>query len=292
MNVTLIELFAGPSMVFECNLLDPSFDSPYLLRGVLGLDALDITPKFYGFGPVDNKIYDFAMPPREIVMRLAFNPNRSNSVGNSDLRDNLYRSIAAYRGGQVELRFHSGTVSIMSIKGFVTKLEVPHSSNVAEAQITIRCDDPLFRSTVASKVDITQLGIVPSSDDAYFTISNPNSTAPCGIEMQFICTSNIAEFEIVEAAALTQEEPEWVFNVKPGGTGFKIGDILKIDSGYLKKAVIHMAQPSLTEVSIVDKVALESVWPILFPGMNTFGLRFKDSWDLVEFVFTPTYWGI
>ena len=117
------------------------------------MDAEEIVPRFYGFGltttsPLNTKprFYDFGMKPRNVVIRVVLNPRYKLDETYADIRDELYRNISSNRTGLIVLHFYYGATTVARLTGFITKFEVSHFTQLPEAQITIRCDDPMFRA--------------------------------------------------------------------------------------------------------------------------------------------------
>src|SRR4029077_11294562 len=140
-------LFAGKieAISFSLSKSDPS--AQYMVRNMIGLDTEELIPRFYGFGLVTGpKYYDFKLKPRLIVIRIVLNPRFNIDESYSDVRDTLYRAISAARTGLVTLQFNSGGTTVAQIMGFITKFEVPYFTPLPEVQITVRCDDPMFRA--------------------------------------------------------------------------------------------------------------------------------------------------
>jgi hypothetical protein len=106
---------------------DPTSLNPYIAKAVVGLDAEEIVPRFYGVGQTSNiRFYAQTVERRNVILRLALNPDVAQGHSFSSLRDNLYRTIASTRTGRVELQFRQGLNVIAALKGFIVKLEVPN----------------------------------------------------------------------------------------------------------------------------------------------------------------------
>src|SRR5215510_8111613 len=138
MRISNITLNANESEICDFGFRDPTTRNQYIAKAIIGLDSDEIVSKFYAFGlDSKNRFYDLAIKEREVVIRIALNPNRVISDTYSDLRDDLYKAISASRTGEVQLYFYSGATLIAELSGFITKFEVPHFSKIAEVQITI-----------------------------------------------------------------------------------------------------------------------------------------------------------
>lgn len=284
MKVTDVELSYGEVNFLQVGLKDVSTSARYLVKAMIGLDADEIVSKFYGFSKTSNKRqYSFSLPKREIVMRIVLNPNYRTNETISDIRDRLYRTISADRSGIITLLFKSGGASVAKIEGFVTKFEVPHFSSEPELQITIKCDDPLFRSIGPVEHKTAQL---PTGNN--FVLTDTVSTAPHGFEMCFTAAAAATSILIQDQ----ETDPEWSFSVIPDAA-LTIGDKIRISSIYGNKVVEILPIGGGDPIPIMDKVVVGSFWPLLFPGSNffwfeDFGTNF--TWDYITYY--PTFWGV
>ncbi len=129
MRVSSIGLWVEDVQVANFSYEDPMSLEPYMARAIVGLDADELTPGFYGVAAGSGrKYYNVERTKPEIVMRIVLNPNAQLKMTFSNLRDNLYRVIAANRSAEVTLRFMAGATTVATISGGVTKFEVPHNS--------------------------------------------------------------------------------------------------------------------------------------------------------------------
>jgi hypothetical protein len=284
MRLTSIDVVTSAySEALNISLNPGPYESKYEIRQVAGLDAEEITPKFYGTGTSAESFYDMGMKPRDIVLGIVLNPNFENGESYSDLRDALYRAISASRTGGVQLVFYDGPKVIAGINGFITKFETDHMTRRPSVNLTINCEDPMIR------------GINPIQW-AYGTPEHPGinpirvpdgeSTAPHGFKFQLTCTTATPTLTIADQLFF----PTWTFQVSPTG-GFLVGDVLHFSSDFSDRFLYVVR--GATTIHLIDKVTPESVWPIIFPGNNVF---FID--DITKFTWTgylqyyPTYWGV
>ena len=71
MRVTGIEFISDDVEIMTVSLRMPQYDDKYLAKAIVGLDAAEILPKFYGFGLANKeRFYEYNLPPREIVVRV------------------------------------------------------------------------------------------------------------------------------------------------------------------------------------------------------------------------------
>lgn len=282
MRVTSVEMYSATfeePINFSLRDLDPL--SRYQVRTIIGLDAEELVPKFYGRGyTYGEKFYDFGMKPRDIVARIVLNPDYRLNESPSDIRDDLYRAISADRSGRVVLHFKSGGTVVSRIFGFITKFEVPYFTKLPEVQITIRCDDPLFRGINPVVFEAADL-----PTDTTLMIPDSLSTAPHGFTMHLTFTNPVPSLTIRDTPA----DSEWQFKVTPSG-GFLTGDILFFSSEFSNK-FLYISRGA-THIDLIDKIEPTSIWPLIFPGRNDFFFVEALSFDWSSIEYYAAYWGV
>lgn len=257
-------------------------DCRYLVKGIVGIDADDLVPKFYGFGlSSGKKMYEYTMEPRDIVMRVILNPMFRINEGVGELRDELYRLVSPDRVGELNVQFNSGGVISCAINGRVTKLEAAHFSKVPEVQITIHCDDPMFRSI--APIDIAPADL-PSTNPVKLT--DQPATAPHGFVFKVKFTAVTSTFVIQDDPTT----PDWRFEVTPA-TSFQIDDELHVSSEYGNKRVFWNKAVG-TDIDLMDKVSFDSVWPQIFPGLNELYFMQIANFDWLEVSYNSAFWGL
>jgi hypothetical protein len=282
MRVTTVTLYAVPGEeVITFSLRDSDPRAQYVIRNMVGLDAEELIPKFYGSGLYTKpKFFDFGLKAREIVARIILNPRIRIDESYSDIRDELYRAISSTRTGQVTLHFNSGATTVSQISGFITKFEVPYFTQLPEVQITIRCDDPMFRGINPVEFEPADMKTVNP-----IIIADSLSTAPHGFCIELTFKAAAPSFTIQDVPT----NPEWLFKVVPSG-GFLIGDKLYFSSEFANK-YLYMVRAGVTTY-LTDRIQPNSIWPILFPGSNSFHFVDIASFNWNEVDFYPAYWGV
>lgn len=278
MRLTSIDLYSNNNRIAALSFKDPRSRNPYIAQQVTGLDADEIVPKFYGtnVGGTTN-FYDLSVQKREVVILVSLNPQFSLNKSYSDLRDDLYRGIAASRDGTVQLRFMKGGATLGALTGFITKFETGLFSQTPQVQITIRCDDPMIRSLTPTYVDVVML----QTDN---TIVDDKSTAPHGFKFNVTFDAISSDFVIKDKLI-----PDWQFTVTPSG-GFLVDDVLYFSSAY-DGHTLYIDRAS-TIISLVDKIELGSIWPKMFPGANELQFIADGAFTWNEFTYHQTYWGV
>jgi hypothetical protein len=281
MKITSVELYSNNKHAASFSFRDPGALNPYIVQGIFGLDADEIIPKFYSLSPDGlNKYYDLTLRNREIVIRVALNPNTDLKKTYSELRDDLYRAISSSRTGLIQLRFNNNLSTVAAISGRITKFEAPHFNQTPEVQLTVKCSDYFLRALDPVEVNYYIL-------ETPTTIVDPFSTAPHGFSLNIKFTADTPSFIMRDS-----DTPSWIFTVTPGvigaNTGFKINDELYFSSENDKQIYIVRAS---TKIQLVDKVQPGSFWPMMFPGENDFEVVTGTfTWGYLTYY--PTYWGV
>jgi hypothetical protein len=286
MRVTSVEMY---SSVFEeavtISLQNSEPNAQYQARTILGLDAEELIPKFYGRSlNGSDKFYDFTLKPRDIVMRIVLSPRFVLDETFADVRDHLYRIISANRTGLVALHFKSGATLVARIIGSIVKFEAVHFTNLPEVQLTVRCNDPMFRAINPVIFEDTELSTINP-----VRVPDSLSTAPHGFAMQLTFTADSDSFTIQDDPTI----PEWKFKVIPHG-GFNAGDVLYFSSEFSNKYIYYVRDTvtSAPVVQLSDRVESGSIWPILFPGQNEFYFMDIASFDWNSVQYYAAYWGV
>lgn len=277
MRVTSIGLWVGEEEVANFSYDDPMSLQPYMARAILGLDADELKPGFYGFGAGSGqKFYNVERPKPTVVMRIVLNPSSELRMTFSQLRDNLYRVIAANRSAEVMIKFFAGATQVAEIPAGITKFEVPHNSQTPELQITAECRDTLLRAP--NPVDLENNDLSGTNPIA---ITDGLSTAPHGFEFYASITSPISQFRIHDP------DNEWGFEIQ---YDFLTGDDLFFSSVGTDKEV--WVERSGVRTYLADKIEPASLWPVLFHGVNEFVIDELASVNIDLISFKAAYWGV
>lgn len=285
MRITSVELHpAGSGTVVALSFRDPNRSSSYNVRAITGLDADEITAKYYGGSGSGSKFYNLALEGRQPVVRIQLNPNHAEDESYSSLRDDLYRMISSSRTGRISVHFKNGETVVAAISGFVSKLEATLFEKEPEVTMTINAEDPMLRALEPVVIDVEDL------DPDNTVITDALSTAQHGLKfaLSFVAAKASVNFS-------DPDDDTWSFEVIPAG-GFLIGDVLYFSSEQNDKYLY--IQRGMDQIQVADKITAGSVWPILFPGVNTLkvdgvvvtlGVR---NMDWAEISHRPAYWGV
>lgn len=280
MKITSVSFLADDEEAIRLDLRNVATVTPYAVRAIVGLDADEIIPKFYGFSTTGKKFYDFSLKPRDLVFRIVLNPRYKIDENVSYLRDTLYRAISSTRTGLLEVQFHAGSSTEARTFGFITKFEVPHFNKTPEVQITIRCNDPMLRSLnpiLMTADDLPSVNPIVLADNL--------STAPHGMSFAVTFTATTAEFTIQDKVS----SPEWKFQIIPQ-TSFLSGDQLYFSSEFKNKYLYRIRSGVTTHM--MDAITTSSIWPIIFPGFNELYFNQIASIDWIQIEYYRSYWGV
>lgn len=284
MKITNIDVISSSlTDLINLSFRDPTSQNSYIAKAIVGLDADEISSKFYGVGNVtNNKYYSMSMAKRTLVISILLNPKYELGETPSTLRDNLYKGISSSRTGALTLNFKDGTNTVAVIQGFLAKVEATHFSNTPEIQLTVECIDPMFTSP-----DFVDVNVGSITNPLDLNIVDNVSTAPHGFLFSAVIDQPIASFSIADAST-----PEWAFNIV---YPFLTDDKLYFSSVNNNRYVYILRETST--IHLVDKILTNSIWPILFPGENEFVITATENynpeyitWESISH--KHTYWGI
>lgn len=277
MKITSVELSPENSTsTVVLSFKDPRRVNPYNVKAIIGLDADDIFPAFYG-STAFSKFYEFILREREIVVLIELNPSYAAGKTHSDLRDDLYRMISAYRSGIMKIRFKEGASTKAVLSGFVTKFEASHFGEVPEVQLTLTCSDPMLRAP--NKIAVDPATLVELSAE----VRDDVSTAPHGFDFSVDVLSARSDFIIKDP------NDSWQFRLVPFG-GFLAGDKINFSSIERNKYIELSRSGVITPLA--DVIMSGSIWPIMFPGLNVFSITLASAFSYTRLGYYPTYWGI
>ena len=279
MRLQRIGLFSNNKEVATFDVDGPNHRNPFILKAVDGLDAEQITPKFYGQG-LESGINFTALnlEPREVVMRIGLRPQWRKGETPESLRAILQRAIASNRKGTVQLRMYNDEVVAGVLEGFITKFNAPVSTKDSDVYITVKCENPLIRS-----MDLTSLIVAEVDLGDIVIVNDPVSTAPHGMYMKYTFTGGASSFVMTEPGG----SPDWSFEIN---YAFLTGDELYISSDENNKYLYRVR--SAVTLHLADVLALGSNWPLMFPQENQFVVEDDTVLTLDEWYWYEYHWGV
>lgn len=281
MRVTHIELESNDVQFLSGALGKPGYTDKFWVKAIIGLDAEEIIPRFYGFSGdgEEARHYDFGLKPRSVVIRAQLNPNFALGESYSDIRDGLYRAISSQRSGLVSINFLEGGSTVALLRGKIVKFEVPLFSKIPEVQLTLECDDPLLRAVGPVQLVESELHSPLQADEVWITDSL--STAPHGLRITTTCNASLGSWVV------RCPDNRWKFEVI---YSFQAGDVVEMSSEPNAKTLT--VTRSAVTTSILDAISTDSDWPKVFPGLNKYYWLNRSSWLNKAVEFTPAYWGV
>lgn len=285
MKITSVEIHSETSTDYAVlTFQDLNRVNPYNVKAITGLDSDEVVSQYYSaWTPTTTpKFYNLAQNKRTIVMQISLNPNFSQNQSYSDLRDALYKKIAMSRTGKVQLQFKSASTIVAVISGFVKKFETTHFDRDPDVQITITCDDSMFKSPTRISYPTASL-----TNTSNLSIPDNVSTAPHGFIFQLVVqTSPFYTLKITDPG-----DASWAFEFSyPGGAQFLVGDVINFSSEYGSKDLY--VTRSAVKTSLIGRITLGSAWPIIFPGVNRFSFTNPTLILFQDWEWYSTYWGV
>lgn len=279
MRITSVELHPdGSSAVCELSFRDPSQQNSYNVKGITGLDAEEIIPRFYG-KPGSSSFYDLVLTKRNIMALIELNPNYSANETPGSLRDDLYKMIATSRKGLIDIWFKDGEDVVATISGYITRTEAAHFTTAPVVQLSIACTQPMLKAPDAVSMPVIAL------DPSLTTIVDDISTAPHGFKFELLFTAGVASITMSDPG-----DPDWSFGIIPWASGFLAGDVLYYSSEYNDKYLYIMRAG--VKIYLADVIVSGSIWPIMFPGVNNLAITDGPSLDWQSITYHPTFWGV
>jgi hypothetical protein len=275
---------SGVIATFDLSSMTPN--SPYILKGVTGLSASDVMPMNYGSSFTGVPYYEMSLGNRDISLKIGLNPVYSESGTRVDLRDTLYKAIYSARDPRLWFDIYNGTLHVATIGGLVTKLEASHFTAKPDVELTIRCSDPFFKANSRTEIETTNYNQLP-----HLVVDYNNGTAPVGFRASFQLNSSADSFGFLSG------DDCWEFIVEHE---FLAGDIVYFSSEYGEKN-IYSYSPSLHTSTfsgitrLADKLTSTAIWPVLFPGTNSFELTAPpgvSNFTLVTCSYHASFWGV
>lgn len=281
MKITHLDVVSEDTNIFSLSMQKTPTSDKFLLKASAGLDADQIVRQFYGFGKQTKPPYFLSkMPNRVVTLRIQLNPNFRVRESYSDIRDDLYRAISLNRTGVLELLFRSGGAAMARLTGYITRFEVPLSSEIPEVQITIQCTDSMLRGL--NPVILTQADYGGGNP---VTLGDNISTSPHGMSMIVTCINDDGFFRVQDKLSF----PEWVFQIIPDG-GFLTDDIIHLE-GEFNNVNVYMERGEEI-IPLMDKIESGSLFPVVFPKRNIYYIYDSNNFEVTEISYTPTYWGV
>jgi hypothetical protein len=279
MKLTSVELHPqGASELAVLSFRDPSRQERFSVEKIFGLDVDEIIPRYYSGSGGSNTYYELTLQKREITVRIGLNPNFKEGESFEGLRDTLYRLISSSRNGKMHVHLMNGEDIVAHVTGFVTKIESPNFEKEQKVQLTIKAEDPVFRAMTATVIPVVGL------DPGLTEIDDPLSNAPHGFKFTLAIASDRDSIIMTDP-----DNPGWNFTLAPVD-GFSAGDVLHFSSEHNNKYIYIVR--GLSTIQMADAMGFDSVWPVLFPGVNKFSIAADTGLSWTAISHFPSYWGV
>lgn len=288
-----------PRRGIELSFRDPTSQNPFNVKSVTGLDIDQVVPRSYRsvsrlptLGGGTTGFFNLSLLKRQVVFKIGLNPDYDENETYSDLRDTLYRLIGTGRTGRVQILFKNRVEIVAVLAGFISKSENPLFEKVQDVTLTIECDEPLLKAPDrVTLIDIPPRApyeegdvlIMPTPGEVT-SVPDDKSTAPHGFSFIMKIKAPIPSLTIKDP-----DDDTWTFKILPSG-GFLTNDELHFSSEFNSRA-LYLIRSHVT-IQLGDAIFPGSVWPLMFPGMNTFSFDHDNSLEMVELWYYPTYWGV
>lgn len=252
---------------------DPKALNPFNAKKITGLDISKINPKYYR-GSYGAKFYDLTLEQRKIVVTIGLNPDYASNESYSTLRDFVYKIISYSKTGEVKLYFKFNDTTVAVLTGIASKIDTNVFERTQEIELTIDCPDPLLKAPTVTNVDVDLF-------DNNIVVVDSESTAPHGFAFEMEIQADAPNLTISDGST-------WFFTVAPRG-GFLNNDILHFSSE-LNNRYLYIRRAS-TNRDLMNSIVLGSVWPVIFPGSNSFEFSLSAiQWR--NLTYYKTYWGV
>lgn len=253
--------------------------NPFIIEDASGLDMEDIIPQFVG-GFYEDGVTDhyFDMLPKErlIALKLQLNPNFQAGLLVADLRDTLYRMISYSRTSLLEVRFMYQGTQVANVRGQLVKVESPQFTETPKALLNIACPFPLLRGP-------NYIQLAPDLEAPTPTLVDEQSTAPHGFRMKL---TFIEDHHSTLNLKGKYGSTTWDFKIDKW---FNEGDELYFSSER-DNLYLYMIRPGDPRKDLSDKILMNQVWPIMFPGETQ--LWVTNDVTIDSLTYRPHYWGV
>lgn len=254
---------------------------------IIGANVSDtyIVKEIDGLGPpvvdvsISNTLYQGGIfrgrrpQNREIVFKIAFNPNYSSGQKVSDLRSALYGLLTPNRENQIEVQLMEEDSVVAVTRGFVKSMDPVIFSKEPAVQIVVACIDAYLEAPSAVNLNVSTL------NRTTLVLQN-DGTATTGFRMELKFTSTTNQWSLTDSDSGDTMHVNEVFNAN---------DSLVINTIPGSRAIERWRSGVMT--NIVGSLTADSDWLDLFLGLNLFHTS-SPNFNWVSFSFTPQYWGV
>lgn len=271
----------------------------YIIVNSTGLDPDEIVSSFYETDSFGIKNYTLRPKKRTVDLMLRLNPNYARGETASSLREYLYKLISFNKKATLELRFMDGLNYVASLFGIITKVQSPMFNQTSEVQLTLECPDSFMYNT-------TYTDFTPSHvDDSSLYWNDLKSTAPHGFKMDISLLGAFGdEGGFYGTGGGTPVTSVLQFTLMYGADSvifvitypFLVNDRIYFSSEWNNRYLYLIRTTGVgspVTINLSGAVSLDSIWPIMFPGINHMVVAGAPTGFRVNKIsYKDCYWGV
>lgn len=283
---------AWPLPICDLNLNQMAGENGYILKVADGIGPPSFLAVVEGFDINGVSVMTSIPQTRDIGLRIGLNPRLGQSFG--ELRDDLYKLISR----SIFVKFMDGSNVLAQGVGFIKQFDAAHFTNLPEILMIVECQDGSFSAPKPVSIPFEEIQTVDP------IINYEEGTAPTGLDLQFSVHAPFGEyadglavgaiptmFNITEYSKFWAMSGAEVHNLFQVSFPFAVGDVINM-STYPKKRRITVTRGSVV-TDLAGYVNAGSVWPKLFPGVNSFHWTLDSTWmTWVSATYVPRFWGV
>lgn len=262
-----------------------SFDltSSFIVKKISGLEP----PEISAWSNARSNNTNFgALTPREVSILLKLNPNNSEGKTVSQLRDELYKLINAPGGNEIQFFLvPSEDLPHKILTGAVSRIEANAFAQEQEALITMVFPNPLIKDY--QQENLLSIAEIDPTDPSKYTITDPGSTAPHGINLTLVWTNPTPGYFRMET-----HHPNFI------SSNFEIEWFLAEDNVLVLNSEYGSLEATIYEswggdsLNVGSAIKAGSTWPTIYPGSTVLYFPNISNWIPIDFSHHRTYWGI
>lgn len=272
-----------PQPTCDLNLNYTDGPNGYTLKEETGLGPPDFKAVVIGFDNTGIPIKDSIPDKRLISLKIALVPQHGQTYGS--LRDALYKLI----GRSVYVKLMDGADVICQTTGYIQKIDPFHMTNRPELIVIIECEDGVF-----SGPDAVSIPTASFTGQTVPIFNYMDGTAPAGFELSFQNTTGVSK----TGFSITGHSEFWHAGSGDVNNTFQIVypidnlDIITINTHPKVRSIMMHDNSTGFDIDLSGYLNAGAVWPVFYPGVNTFtwDLNWVTTWVLARYI--PRYWGV
>lgn len=270
---------ASTEFVFD---VYPKKNSPYILLSATGLGPMPVEVNTTSTILPGSVYSGTQIQEREVVVTFRLNPDWKTGQSYSELRNRLYSTLSGGRGNYVTVTIGSGEDQA-ELTGYVNNIDVSIYTRTPEVQISIRCPNPLLRSTKEDVYYASESSTTVGEETwwEYSASINNEDAAPTGFVAEAALQTHITtEFEL----ETTLSEKLRVVG-PPSDLTLEDSFVINTNSGTRDVTSVRYG-------NFIGFLMPDSKWPILSSTTEDVVFRSKTKAHGVQFKVRKQWWGI